>query len=407
MTVHIVDLPPGLEAKWDLADPIPCGMDIEALIASAKPHQGPLRKLIVSAKDLIATDIPPIEFIIEPFVPEASLNMVYAARGIGKTWFMLHMGLQIAMGHDFLGFKVASSRKVLYIDGEMKLRSLQDRLRALGASSNENLMVLPSERLHLEFKPLNVNLEEDQKAIDAAIDELRAEGRGPDVLILDNLSSLASGIDFNDNAALDSLLNWMTKLRHAGVAVIVVHHAGKNGTVRGASRLEDLLDTVIALTDPRPAKKSNEAPSLPRPPGAFFKVEFTKTRGEMPNPSEFQLLLGPGHDGALDFHILNAPIIDQADRFLREIALARCPMTRTALGQKFGVGKSRTSQIVGELRMDCYLNDKDKLTPDGRARLVEVWPELDTRLGEQGELLTPEATGTKTLQPIAMRNNLT
>ena len=36
--VRIVQLPEGLPAKWDLADPVPAGVDPEALLAEAEPY---------------------------------------------------------------------------------------------------------------------------------------------------------------------------------------------------------------------------------------------------------------------------------------------------------------------------------------------------------------------------------
>ena len=40
-------------------------------------------------------------------------------------------------------------------------------------------------------------------------------------------------------------------LRKAGRAVLMVHHANKQGLQRGSSRREDMLDLVMALHRPR------------------------------------------------------------------------------------------------------------------------------------------------------------
>lgn len=74
--------------------------------------------------------------------------------------------------------------------------------------------------------------------IDAMLDDVDAE-----MIIFDNLSSLRSGVDENDNSALDAFLQWLLALRHKGYAILLIHHAGKGGDQRGASRLEDFLDT--------------------------------------------------------------------------------------------------------------------------------------------------------------------
>ena len=43
---------------------------------------------------------------------------------------------------------------------------------------------------------------------------------------------------------------WLLRLRRQGVAVLLVHHAGRSGNPRGTSKREDVLDTVIQLKHP-------------------------------------------------------------------------------------------------------------------------------------------------------------
>jgi RecA-family ATPase len=54
--------------------------------------------------------------------------MLYAPRGIGKTLLGLSMGLAVASGGPLLRWSVPNPRRVLYIDGEMPLACLQERL---------------------------------------------------------------------------------------------------------------------------------------------------------------------------------------------------------------------------------------------------------------------------------------
>ena len=57
--------------------------------------------------------------------------MLYAPRGVGKTLLALSMGLAVASGSPFLRWHAPRQRRVLYVDGEMPLVSLQERLRAI------------------------------------------------------------------------------------------------------------------------------------------------------------------------------------------------------------------------------------------------------------------------------------
>src|ERR1051326_7465415 len=79
----------------------------------------------VTAAEFIATQIPQREMILDPIVPSQGLVMVYALRGIGKTFFSLSAAYAIAAAGSFLRFKAARPRRVLYLDGEMPARAMQ------------------------------------------------------------------------------------------------------------------------------------------------------------------------------------------------------------------------------------------------------------------------------------------
>ncbi len=125
-------------------------------------------------------------------------------------------------------------------------------------------------------------------------DRLEALGRRPELIILDNLSSLGGGIDENDNSQLDAQLAWLVQLRFRGHSVLIIHHAGKSGDQRGASRREDLLDTTIKLVAPTDADVMDRA-------GATFEVSFTKTRDITPDPDKLMLSLRTNANEQLEF----------------------------------------------------------------------------------------------------------
>jgi AAA domain len=242
VTARIVDLPHGLPHGWDLADPKPEALDIDALLRMAKDARPTsLSELLVSASQLSEMEVPAREMVIDPFLPTSSINLLFAQRGVGKTWVGMTLATAVALGEDFLGFEVRKPRGVLYIDGEMPLAVLKERVVAIGADRLENFFILPSESLFRGAGPLNIHSKKDQVRIDAMLDDVDAE-----VIIFDNLSSLRSGVDENDNSALDAFLQWLLALRHKGYAILLIHHAGKGGDQRGASRLEDFLDTTCS-----------------------------------------------------------------------------------------------------------------------------------------------------------------
>jgi hypothetical protein len=217
--------------------------------------------------DLLHTDIPAPEYLVEPWLQVGNLCMVYAAAGIGKTWFAMTLALSIQGGIDFLGWKVGKARRVLYVDGEMGLPAMKDRfsrlVRGAGVDRTDNLALLSPSHDQPTLHPITTT---------AGQREIQAHLHGIDLLVLDNLSALCGGIDENDAAAYDPLNRWLVDLRRRGITVILVHHATKSRKEqRGTSKRVDALDVSICLERKGKAGKSKS-----------FLIEFTKYRSGPP-----------------------------------------------------------------------------------------------------------------------------
>ena len=73
-------------------------------------------------RDFIRLEIPPRDVLLSPWLESASLAMIYAARGVGKTHFAMNIAHALATGGRFLKWQAAKAVPVLYIDGEMPAR---------------------------------------------------------------------------------------------------------------------------------------------------------------------------------------------------------------------------------------------------------------------------------------------
>ena len=62
--------------------------------------------------------------------------MVYAERGIGKTWVGLNIAHAVGGGGVFLRWLASTPRRVVYIDGEMPASALKDRYAAIVATAD-------------------------------------------------------------------------------------------------------------------------------------------------------------------------------------------------------------------------------------------------------------------------------
>jgi len=235
----------------------------------ASMQQPPLTAFGLS--DFLSLQIPRREMLLAPTLPERSLAMLYAPRGIGKSWLGLSIGLATASGQPLLRWSAPGQRSVLYVDGEMPLVSLQERLKLVSAglanaTPNEQFRILAAD--HVPFGTLNLCNEQGQRALESLLHDT-------DLLILDNLSTLCTTGSESASDAWVPMQNWLLKLRRQGISVLLVHHAGVNGRQRGTSRREDALDTVIGLR--RPEDYSPEE-------GARFEVHFEKLEIEQKEP---------------------------------------------------------------------------------------------------------------------------
>lgn len=272
-------------------------------------------------------ELPPQEFLLEPWLTRQSLGMVYAWRGVGKTWFSLAVAYAVASGGKFLGWKAPKARRVLYLDGEMPAGVTQERLASIVAMAPAEA---PADNFQLLTPDLNNGALPDlatvagRTQIDAVICEC-----APDLVVLDNLSAwIRTGERENDAESWSPMTPWLLKLRAQGRAAFFVHQAGKGGQQRGTSKKEDLLDVVIALRRPPDYQPEN---------GAHFEVAFEKARalaGAAVDPVEAPLVKDEA--GALQWTV-KAQTVSTYDRV---VELAKLRLTQTEIAEELNVNKS-------------------------------------------------------------------
>ncbi len=223
---------------------------------------------VITAADLLTMDLPARQHALAPVLPLPGLVMVYAPRGMGKTYASLSMAIGIAAGGSVMKWRAPVPRRTIYIDGEMPAGAVQERLAQLmkgaEATPEPDYLRFMCADLMPEGMP-NIARPEVQDAIETATGNA-------EVLILDNLSTLAAGLRENEADDWGGLQRWFMALRRAKKTVVLIHHAGKGGQQRGTSRREDVLDTVIALRRP---------PDYEAEQGARFEVHLEKARGVM------------------------------------------------------------------------------------------------------------------------------
>lgn len=220
----------------------------------------------LTGAELLSRVFPPRELLLAPFLPSKGLAMLYAERGIGKTWTALNIAHAIAGGGDFLRWQATKPSPVVYIDGEMPASALKDRYAAIVAEASfdapENNFRLVAADLQPDGLP-DLADPAAQRFYDSVI-------ANADLIVVDNLSTVCRSVRENEADSWGPVQSWCLRQRAAGKSVLLIHHAGKGGGQRGTSRKEDVLDSVISLKRPIDYDASQ---------GARFEVHFGKARG--------------------------------------------------------------------------------------------------------------------------------
>lgn len=226
---------------------------------------------------LLDTPMPERRWLLSPWLREQESVLVWAAPGVGKTMLTLSLALAIAGGGSLLGWTAPRPARVLFIDGEMPLDDLKARLGSLAASvegidlaaARANLMILARHHQCPDTPFPDFGAENQQDQVLSLIRSYQ-----PDLVILDNLSTLATMDDENGAAETQRVVRLLTRLKQARIATVVVHHSGKSGRAyRGSSMLATTFEAIIGLT------KEPGADALDASGTARFNIEWSKFRG--------------------------------------------------------------------------------------------------------------------------------
>ena len=292
------------------------------------------------------------EFLF-PWLKEDSINLVSGWRGCGKTWFALGILDAVTRGASFGPWECKTPVPCLFLDGEMTVSDDHERIKSLRLNSGRkspfyfysdayaNQLGLP--RAHLANESWRTKI----KSI--------LLSRHIKLWVLDNLASLASGLDENSKKDWDPVNQWLLELRFAGISTIMLHHVNKDGGQRGTSAREDNLDTSIMLKAPHDYTPED---------GARFIVHFNKARVQtsrlnLLGDTEFKLILDETGDHTWTCSNVKKETRSEVLRLLDE------GMTQTDIKNTLGIHKGTVSKIRTRAIKDGLLTPKNKLTQAG------------------------------------------
>lgn len=296
----------------------------------------PIKRLqALDVHDLAQVPFKVRETILDPWLHSQDLCMVFASRGIGKTHFALAVAYAVGTGGAFLRWKAAKPAKVLYLDGELPGVVMQQRLLMHCPATEPApgfLRVFTPDLPEMDGRGLpDLSTSEGQAEIGTMIEPDTA------LVIVDNLSAWARTGRENDAESWHPIADWILSLRRQGIAVVLIHHAGKGGQQRGTSKKEDLLDVVIGLSRPKDYDPQQ---------GAVFVAEFTKARNLKGEDAESLELALEGDETQARWTWKTA----ENSTFDRVVSLANEGLKPSEIATELAVNKSTVSRHMRKAR---------------------------------------------------------
>lgn len=192
-----------------------------------------------------------IKWVIDGVVPQESITILGGQQGIGKTWVLLDMAIEMAKGGgSWCGMHKINPASVLYIDKESSDVLLRNRLIKLLAAKN----ISPNNfSFHLLSDPkLNFNNYDSVEKFKQTLAELN-----PQVVFIDSLRR-ANSAEENSSTELEKVFDTIKDIvKKFGISVIFADHDNKStywsdqppssNDLRGSNIKGASADCVIAL----------------------------------------------------------------------------------------------------------------------------------------------------------------
>lgn len=183
---------------------------------TTKPQ--PISKIERNEEERSSTHIDELNRVLGGGIVPGSLVLVGGDPGIGKSTLLLQVSSMIAR----------NKKRVLYISGEESVR--QTKLRA--------------DRLGIDEDDLFVLAETDVAIIEKVIDEV-----APSLVIIDSIQTVhmeeVTSAPGSVSQVRECTSAFMRVAKTRGIAVFLVGHVTKQGTIAGPRILEHMVDTVL------------------------------------------------------------------------------------------------------------------------------------------------------------------
>lgn len=184
-----------------------------------------------------------IEWLIEGYIPQKSIGMLYGPSGVGKTHVALGMATAIANGSLWCTNNTEKG-VVLIMAGEGN----SGIVRRLKSIEKHHEISIDENNLFLSERAVGIDTDKGFYELISAIEALE---KNPDIIIIDTLSRHLMSSSENSNEDMANFINKLEMIKQRyETSIMIVHHTGKNekSGARGASSIRANIDFSFVLT---------------------------------------------------------------------------------------------------------------------------------------------------------------
>jgi RecA-family ATPase len=253
----------------------------ESLVRSRASQQ----KLFLSAPKFIAQAPQSIDWLVEGVIERGGNGFFSAIPKGGKSWVAIDLAISLAVGCDWLGFRVPEPVKVALISREDNPSLTAWRIRKLFAGKSCAAPGLIEVNLHINSRRQSAELmldnSEQMAQLMAELDTLR-----PRFAIFDVFNVLHAA-DENDNQEMRTVLRQLSLIQsEIRCGIGVVHHYNKSDQgsmtqrLRGSSAIAGWAEWLIGISMADDETKTR-------------RMEFELKAAEPPEPIHYRIESSP------------------------------------------------------------------------------------------------------------------
>lgn len=175
------------------------------------------------------------------FLKKGQIMVLVGPSGSGKSTFLADLVMKVSRGIPFWGGRRTSKGKILLYVGE-DLNGVLYRLNVLAKKLNINL---DEKQIIIKTKLLDLGNDADMIEVDQDIKKWK-----PVIVAFDTFTMFFRGDENSAQDISDLYVNLRSTCTKTGVAIILVHHTGKNADSgpRGSSAITANADVVYTVT---------------------------------------------------------------------------------------------------------------------------------------------------------------